>query len=183
MAELYRIEQDALLSICHYSDRKHIGSLKVNGDEAVPATGWVTLPNGEDVVIPVGDMDSVVLHANDGIVGEEQGLVDLRVAATYVNLHERLRTREHVIGVTYRQMANLAVRAAGFTHLRTYTVNDVYDQRIRTAYAKLRVAQRVSYQIGMIYMPTRQFIDTFAAKEYGTQACRLLSYLDKQQLA
>ena len=178
-AEAYAIDRYELADLCHYRDHKNLGGLTVNGDELVQATGWdPDAPDG-GLVIPQGAEDCVVMHA-DHVTGARQLQSDLVLAGTYVALHEQLREREYVVGVTFEPMARLAVRAAGFSTIQPLSgAAESYQERLQRRYNSMQIARRVPFKLAMVYMPTQEFVEAFSAKRYGTSSTRLLRTLEE----
>jgi hypothetical protein len=171
--EAFRLTEFEIIDLCEYDDRKELGGLIVYGDQSVPATGWDPSVGEHGLVIPQGSQDCIMMHVAS-ITGIQQAQHDLVLAGSYIALHEQLREKEQVVGVTFRALAGLAVRGAGFSHIRPYgSTNEAYENRIRGGYGQMRLAGRRQFELAMVRMPTEQFITTYAAKRLGRSAAAL----------
>jgi hypothetical protein len=163
-----------IVQLCLPEEKKRLGGLAVTL-EPVPAMGLGHAGPGEqDLVIPRGDSNQLVLHAN--YAGKlDQLRHDMAMVASYVALHEDLRNREHLVGVTYRQMASLAIRGAGFRPITPLSADPAEVTRIREIYDSLKISKRQPFQLAMIHMPIDELIERFAIKRLGRDPQLLLS--------
>ena len=170
-----RLTYEEIADLCDFQAKKPIGGLVVAANEALPAMGWTRGAPGEpDLIIPRGDSNQLVMHANH-VGGLDQAYTDLAKIASYIALHEDLRSREHVVGLTYRQLASLAVRTAGFRIISPVLPDAAYVDRIRDAYSHRKISERQPFELAMIQMPVDELVDRFAIKRLGRDPQLLLS--------
>jgi len=179
--EAFRLTSDELLSISYYHDKKDVGDIVVSGNETIPTGGWSPDFGDEGVVIPYGSDDCIVMHVT-ALKGLQQARHDLVLAGSYVALHEQLRDREFVVGVTYKPLAALAVRIAGFTELRPYgSTEEKYQERLAKAFAATQRGKREELCVSMVCMPTTDFIGNFASRRVGRNAAALQAVMFREE--
>lgn len=161
-AEAFDFSRSEIRSLRTFEREKEFDGLLVNADEPVPATGRSA--NIEGPRILRGSTDCLMLHVEE-IYGVQNTRRQLALAGTYVGLHEELRRRRFVVGVTHGVMARLAVRAAGFEQLRIKdaSIDLKYYNRLRDVYYGLSWQPWPTPRLAMIYMGVPDFIETFAS--------------------
>jgi hypothetical protein len=161
--ETLGLGQEEVENLRVYEARKALGGLIVAGEERVWASGWDPNVGEWGLLIPHGTFKCVVIHAL-AITGVNQAFHSLVLAGTYVGVHEQLRTKPYVVGVTFEPLARMAARAAGFSHIQPYGPSQAYNEDIIEAYAFLKLSKRRQFQLAMIYMQTDNFVDTYSTR-------------------
>lgn len=138
---------------------KDLGSITVNARQP-------SLISGQSAkhAVYMGD-DVIHLHV-DSFSGAGQLRSDLGVAATYISQHRALRERPYVLGVTYAELARLAVRL-GFESMVPSRIDRLYKYDVQakhSVFCALNGKQR-PFSVGAAYLPTPEFVETFMPAE------------------
>ncbi len=174
--EACKIDKDEALYLCEYQLYKELGGLYVSANEQVPASGWNKDSGEYGLFIPHGMGDCVTLHVG-GITNITRAHHDLVLAGSYIGLHEELRRRRYVLGVTFEPLVRMAVNMAGFGRLEAHGVSDYYFGRLEEQYAMMMLSRRRPMEVGMVYMPTDTFVNNFGLPRLRGDANKLRNFL------
>ncbi len=161
------IRKDESHELKTYKTYKQLGCLVVGGAEPAKATGKDAQ---QAVTIRRGDPNVITLHLeplSSDAPGPNQLRHDMGTAATYIRTHAKLRNREHVIGVTYEEMARVAGRVLGFRQMQVEDVDPTYRleltavQQVFCALNGVNQADR-PLRPAMVYLPTAELLTNFA---------------------
>lgn len=174
--EARRLAEAEVELICRFMPERDLGGIMIDASTSCPVTG-IDSTGVEDVVIPRGADDCVMLQA-----GKHFNLGDLPhslvLAGTYIQLHDQLRERQHVVAVTNQALERVAV-FAGFSVAKVLgSYDEIYYERMSEAYSRLAVSRRRPLRPSMFYMPTTDFIETFANRNLGNKPGRVLGGFD-----
>jgi hypothetical protein len=170
--EAYILSTEEVAELTQFSNYKTLGSLLLSLTEETPAEGFDPAYGSKGLHIPMGSTDSIIMHL-DYITGVQQVRHDIVRAATYIQLQPIYREYETVVGVTYRQMANFAVRAFGCRAITPTSVDPIFQLRLSLLYERLPISHKTELEPVMVYMPTEELISRFGAKYVGTNAREL----------
>jgi hypothetical protein len=141
-------------------DFKRIGNVVLKSDEESPVEAFD--PVQPDVRINIYSDDALQMHIV-GFSGATALRNDLANAATYISLHEDLRTRRLVAGTTFEPMARLALRA-GFHPMWNEDIDGekMYQLQLRQQVFNTLNNRDNPLNICTVYMSTDEFISRFA---------------------
>lgn len=148
-----------------YEPIKRLGAIVVRGHQLVPATGRGVLSDGREVFIRRGSMSAVMLHVS-GRLDQRNPRNDLGRAALYIDEHPRLYLRPNVVGITYQELADSA-KIFGFQQIELSGPDPSYAYNVRAAHMAfsalnlLRSGEDREFQLAMVCMPTREFVERF----------------------
>ena len=164
-------------NIAVYKPVKYLGNVMVHGNQETPADGQERPPRGHPDYNRGWSDDPTLarIHRNTRQNMLHVGQADsfgpdslrrsLHDAAQYISLHDRLREREYVVGVTYREIAAVALR---FGFREAWLDSSVRESYSLSAEAEHRVFNALNpsdkprvYQPAMVFLPTDEFIKTF----------------------
>lgn len=112
------------------------------------------------------DINNIAIHFGMYTRGKREGLQatrrDLAEAAGYIAANEAFRTKEHVVGVTYSELARVAVRMGFYPGLLTDMWADD-EEKLRNTHRAVCAVNRVEREFipVLVYLPTKDFIQKF----------------------
>jgi hypothetical protein len=170
--EAYILSTEEVAELTQFSNYKTLGGLLLSLVETTPAAGFDPSYGPEGLRIPADSTDHIIMHI-DYINGPQQLRHDIVRAATYMQLQPIYREYKGIVGVTYRQLANVAVRAFGCHALKPKQLDPMFRLRLSEVYESLPIAQKAELEPVMLFMDTEEFIGRFGAKYVGTNAREL----------
>jgi hypothetical protein len=171
-----------LIQLCVPADHKLMGQMTVISNEDIPLAGYDPDGNdGQGVRIERDSGESLMLHL--GLVdGAQQLRRNLTLAASYIGLHEELRICPYVVGVTFRQLAQVAKRFGFRTMEISGEMSQDYRTRLEEMYRETEIADREPLEVAMVYMRTDEFIERYASSLAGRDPRALASTLLRETL-
>ncbi len=146
-------------STTEYRTRKYLGGMCVES-EAPLLVAASDLRTGLRL-----DASSTVtsLHI-DYLNGPQHFRDQLAAAADYISANEELGAVSNVVGTTYREMANLAIRV-GFRDMRIEAAAPGMEHRLQAAHMAFCAVNGIVrvFEPTAVYMPTPEFVDRFAS--------------------
>lgn len=147
------------LPLTEYEPYKHIGCVSVESD-ALARFAAIDITNPEYRVAPM-QAGLVNLHVGH-FTGASALRRDIGRAAEYIDMHEQLRTAPLVVGATYKRLAAFAMRA-GMRPMHYWGGGNQFvasAQRWHRAYNAIN-GRNDPFSIGVVYLPTPEFIEKF----------------------
>jgi hypothetical protein len=149
-----------------YQRKKQLGNVYVEARHRLPLSAY---DSEQGVGFGYrGRSQAIMLHVStiDGVQHLRQ---QLGLAAAYIQEHESLRTRPLVVGTTYRELANVAIRF-GFRDAQVTRCDPDYRDSIQVMHKTFCAVNGVQrpFKLAAVYMPTTAFVQRFGAPSPGT---------------
>jgi hypothetical protein len=118
-----------------------------------------------DCSVEIGDTDPLSMHIY-GFTGVQQLRRLIARTASHIEEREDLQQRPLVVGVTYSEIARLALRG-GFRGMEIKEITNDFGYDLQAAhmtFCALNGIQR-TFRPAMVYLPTDEFVQKFASLE------------------